>query len=95
MERCLDWPGMIRRKQRKNFERFLTHPIERVRKLAHEIQANDKLLRQRPHDDESMLEPIGDSAYSSWDIDVDDDPPAYELNNESWGDEFEEDDLPF
>ncbi len=93
MERCLDWSGMIRRKQRKNFERFLTHPIERVRKLAHEIQAEDELLRRRADDDEDMFVTLDDGACSS--DDVDDCSSLCVTDIESLGNEYEEDDIPF
>ncbi len=39
MERLLTFDGMIRRKQRLVFERFLHHPNERVRNYAHQIAA--------------------------------------------------------
>lgn len=45
LERCLTWEGFIRRKRRKQFERFLEHSNSRVRALAEEIRQNDLVLR--------------------------------------------------
>ena len=42
----LDWNGVVRRKQRKSFERFLSHPDERVRRYAEDVAAEDARARE-------------------------------------------------
>ena len=39
IDRMVLWPGRVRRKQRRAFERFLQHPNPRVREYAAWIQA--------------------------------------------------------
>jgi len=46
IDRLLDWNGVVRRKQRKSFERFLSHPDERVRRYAEEVAAEDARVRE-------------------------------------------------
>jgi hypothetical protein len=46
LERLVSWEGFIRRKQRKAFERYLTHSDPRIRKYAQELQAQDKEMRR-------------------------------------------------
>ena len=45
LERCLDWNGLIRRKQRAQFNRFLEHENPRVRAVAQKMLAEDTRLR--------------------------------------------------
>jgi hypothetical protein len=45
LERCIDWNGLIRRKQRIQFNRFLEHENPRVRAVAQEMLAEDTRLR--------------------------------------------------
>lgn len=49
LQRCMTWEGIIPRKRRKSFERFLHHDDTRIRALAKQMQAEDeathKLLR--------------------------------------------------
>ncbi len=45
INQLLDWDGVVRRKQRKSFERFLSHPDERVRRYAEEVAAEDSRAR--------------------------------------------------
>ncbi len=40
VDRCLDWDGRLRRKQRKSFERLRDHPNERVRCYVEELEAH-------------------------------------------------------
>jgi hypothetical protein len=47
VDRLLAFDGMIRRKQRVNFERFLHHPNERIRNYAHEVAARVEEERAR------------------------------------------------
>jgi ribosome-binding protein aMBF1 (putative translation factor) len=42
----LDWNGVVRRKQRKRFEPFLSHPDERVRRYAEQVAEEDARSRQ-------------------------------------------------
>lgn len=42
----VDWNGVIRRKQRKSFERYLTHADPRVRAHAAEVAAADSRARE-------------------------------------------------
>jgi hypothetical protein len=46
IDRLVDWNGVVRRKQRKTFERFLSHPEERVRRYAKEVAARDLQARE-------------------------------------------------
>lgn len=46
IDRTLDWNGLVRRKQRKSFERFLSHSDERIRRYAEEIMRNDARTRE-------------------------------------------------
>lgn len=41
LERCLTWEGIIDRKKRKAFNRFLEHPDPRIRQHAEELAAQD------------------------------------------------------
>ncbi len=49
LERCMTWEGIVPRKRRKSFERFLHHDDTRIRALAKQMQAEGgatrKLLR--------------------------------------------------
>ena len=46
IDRLLDWNGMVRRKQRKGFERFLFHANARVRRYAEQVAAENALARE-------------------------------------------------
>ena len=46
IDRSLDWNGLVRVDQRKNFERLLSHPEDRVRRYAEEAMANDARTRE-------------------------------------------------
>jgi len=41
LQRCITWEGIIPRKQRRNFERFLQHDDERIRIEAEKMQFID------------------------------------------------------
>ncbi len=47
IDRCLDWDGRLRRKQRKSFERFRDHPNERVRRYLEKLEASWAEERRR------------------------------------------------
>jgi len=46
IERLLDWNGMLRRKQRKAFEKFLSHSNPRVREYAESVARHDAEQRE-------------------------------------------------
>ncbi len=46
IDRLLDWDGLIRRKNRKPFERYLSHANPRIRAHASEIAARDAKERE-------------------------------------------------
>jgi transposase InsO family protein len=50
IDRLLDWNGLVRRRQRKSFERFLSHPDERVRRYAEQVAADDTRAREASRD---------------------------------------------
>lgn len=50
VDRLLSWDGLIRRGQRRTFERFLHHPSERIRTYAREVAAQDELERAHRRD---------------------------------------------
>ena len=41
LERHVTWEGIIGRKRRKSFEKFLSHPDERIREYAVQLVAED------------------------------------------------------
>ncbi len=49
IDRLVDWDGRIRRKQRRTFERYLSHPNERVLAYAQQIKGHDEKLREEYH----------------------------------------------
>lgn len=46
LERCMTWEGIIPRKRRKCFERFLQHDNARIRALAEQMQEEDGRTRR-------------------------------------------------
>ena len=61
LERCVTWEGIIPRKRRKSFERFLEHENPRIRAHAEEFlridQAERAFLQRFREADEAMAEP--------------------------------------
>ena len=57
LERLVTWEGLIPRKKRKQFRKYLEHEDERVRTYAREIEAADASAReeQRLHQDADEL----------------------------------------
>ena len=77
----MDWDGRIRRRQRKVFERFLSHPNHRVRAFAALAKKRDQQVRA---DFRAMMEAdeiVAEEFISSYE------PPS----TEAWDDM----DLPF
>jgi hypothetical protein len=60
IDRMVGWDGLVRRKQRKSLERFLSHPDERVRRYAQEVAANDAREREEYRQDRRAWEEAGD-----------------------------------
>ena len=54
VDRLLTWDGLIRRRQRQAFERFLNHSNERIRSYAQRVAAQAEQERSRRRD-ERML----------------------------------------
>jgi hypothetical protein len=50
IHRTLDWNGRVRRKHREQFEHFLSHSNDRVRRYAEEIAAKDARIREALRD---------------------------------------------
>ena len=46
IDQTLDWDGLIRRKRRKSFQRFLSDTNPRIRAYALEVEARDRRLRE-------------------------------------------------
>ena len=58
MERCFTWEGFLKRKRRKEFERFLNHSTPRIRDLAlclkEESDRQKELMKEaREYDEEA------------------------------------------
>ncbi len=62
LERLVTWEGIIGRKKRKAFNRFLEHPDPRIRRYAEELSAHDIETRAllRSLEDEDHYEPEDD-----------------------------------
>ncbi len=52
LERLVTWEGIIGRKKRKSFLRFLDHPDPRIRKYAADLDAQDRRIRSLLRDEE-------------------------------------------
>jgi hypothetical protein len=94
LERLVTWDGIIGRKKRKAFNRFLEHPDPRIRRRAEELSARDiearDLLRYLQHEDycepeDDHLEFEGAEAGEG----PEDSCSQYETN------ELDDDDIPF
>ncbi len=46
LQRCMTWEGIIPRKRRKSFERFLHHDDARIRVLAQKMKEEDRATRR-------------------------------------------------
>ncbi len=67
LARCVTWDGIIPRKRRKTFSRFLEHPDPRIRELAQHMALEDAKNRQMLHDDFAM-DPIAGDVDESLDL---------------------------
>ena len=94
LERLVTWEGVIGRKKRKAFNRFLEHPDPRIRRRAEELSARDiearDLLRYLQHED--YCEPENNHVEFESEA-VGADPEDLCCQNET--DELDVDDIPF
>jgi hypothetical protein len=71
IDQLLDWSGLVRRKRRAAFERFLVHPDARVRLYAEEVARADETsrtaMRVDREADERALEAECEPACLYWD----------------------------
>lgn len=75
IDRCVDdWNGVVRRKHRKSFERFLSHPDGRVRRYAAEVAARDAQAREAFRQ-ERLAEEAAELAWAGAVFEDDDAPP--------------------
>ena len=65
LERLIGAPGIVRRKHRKAFAAFLSHPDERVRRYAEEIAAADALEREAMRRDREAFEAAAEACLES------------------------------
>ncbi len=77
----MTWDGIIPRKRRKSFQRFLTHNDPRVRDLAIEMQKEDELNRRLQRDHNAMYRSDGSvtNEIDSWEeavVDAQEDVPS-------------------
>lgn len=56
LERCLTWEGIIPRKRRRTFDRFLAHKDARIRAMAEEMQREDADSRAWLREEQRMTE---------------------------------------
>ena len=61
LQRCVTWEGIIPRKRRKTFQRFLQSPDVRVRILAEEMAIKDTFARRMQFDCCDELDPFDDA----------------------------------
>jgi hypothetical protein len=94
LERCVTWDGIIGRKKRKAFNRFLEHPDPRIRRYAEELAARDiearALMRSLEYGDDfepgdDYLEIEGAAAGAS----------PEDLGSQNKADGLDDDDIPF
>ncbi len=94
IDRCLDWSGRPRRKQRKTFERFRHHASERVRRYVEELEAYWAEERRQWRE----LRRLDEALEEAWENDI---VARAEAANDEWperGDlpaDFEDDEIPF
>ncbi len=95
IDRCLDWNGRLRRKQRKSFERFRDHPAERVRRYVERLEASwaeeQRRWREIRRQEEAMEETWADEMAAKAEA-TDDEWP--ELGDSLAGD-HEDNEIPF
>jgi hypothetical protein len=63
LDHLVTWDGIIGRKKRKAFNRFLEHPDPRIRRYAEELAAQDVKAQSRLRflESEEYCEPVGDT----------------------------------
>jgi hypothetical protein len=94
LERCVTWEGIIGRKKRKAFNRFLEHPDSRIRRYAEELTAQDiearKLLRFLEYGDD--FEPEEDCSKFEGAVVG---PSPEDICSQNMIDGLDDDDIPF
>jgi hypothetical protein len=96
LERLVTWEGIIGRKKRKAFHRFLEHPDPRIRRYAEELAAEDVKARSylRLLEDEDHFEPAKDDCEGDIDAAAELNPGGLGCQNETLN-EFDDEDIPF
>ena len=95
LERLVTWEGIIGRKKRKAFNRFLGHPDPRIRRYAEELAARDVKARSqlRVLENEDHSEPEDDDFGGSEDTAVELNPGGCRRSVAING--FDDDGIPF
>ena len=94
LDRCFTWEGFLRRKQRKNFERFLLHADLRIRAAAQEmLEEDDAAHRSARQWDEDEERRMVDAPFDEYD--ESDALPAGDHDIDQNDDEAHATDLPF
>jgi hypothetical protein len=78
LDRCMTWEGIIPRKRRRSFGRFLTHEDPRIRDLAVQMQKEDECNRRLQRDYNATYGPasrVNDESDSSEETVFDDSIP--------------------
>jgi hypothetical protein len=96
LERLVTWEGIISRKKRKAFNRFLEHPNPRIRRYAEELATED--VKARSHlrllEDEDYCSPEDDDLEGDNDAAAELDPSGLCCQNEALNGS-DNDDVPF
>ncbi|HTP26591.1 MAG TPA: hypothetical protein VMK12_13180 [Anaeromyxobacteraceae bacterium] len=102
IDQLLGWDGLIRRKARKPFERYLSHPNPRVRTYAAQVAARDAREREERAREWRALEDESDrweeeAFRSGQDQSLDEESNLWEEEASRSDEEqsFEESDIPF
>jgi len=66
--RCVTWDGIIPKKRRKPFNRFLQHADPKIRKIAQQLQREDQLERARLNRDEREFDEFSGNVNLDFDI---------------------------
>jgi hypothetical protein len=72
IDRLVDWDGLVRRKRRAAFERFLAHPDARVRLYAEKVAGFDETKRRAMRLDREAEERALEAEYEGEWLDWDD-----------------------
>ncbi|MFV1968589.1 MAG: hypothetical protein ACC628_24475 [Pirellulaceae bacterium] len=78
----MTWEGIIPRKRRKSFERFLHHADPRIRDLAEEMQEEDRATRRLMRAGVELDETWAETSEQAWT--EPNEAAEAEPNGESW-----------